>query len=90
MGSRQDTRRSRPNRLKLSGFVDLFALIILVINLLGLTVFSHRYRSNIIYAILCTRAFSCKKTEAVAYQKNDDNSLLDARILKPIKDSDSS
>jgi hypothetical protein len=31
-----------------------------------------------------------QKIEAVAYQKNDDNSSLVARILKPITDSDSS
>jgi hypothetical protein len=31
-----------------------------------------------------------QKIETVAYQKNDDNSSLVARILKPITDSDSS
>ncbi len=78
-------RRSRPNPLKLSGFVEFFALIILVINFSQLKPIFIKIEMKFFFGFF---AVVLKKINF--FKKIDDNSSIVARILKPIKYSDSS
>ena len=75
MGSRQPIRRQKPNALKLSGFVENFSLIILVINLLRFARFFIEIYAKYHQWILHFFAFFFAKNRSLFSRQMSDNSI---------------
>ncbi len=84
MGFRQSIRRPRPNPLKLSGFVEIFAVIILVIDCSQREPILKKTQVRYFFDFFC---IFCKKWKAF-FRKINDHSSPVHQILKPITYSD--
>ena len=83
-------RRPRPNLMKLSGFVELVSLIILVTAFFKFDRFFTEIQVKNCRCISGIFAIFCKKNDLFAYREIDETTSLIGRITKPMTYSESS